>query len=53
MLYQFLLYSKVNQLYIHIYLLFFGLPSHLGHQRSLSRVPCALQKAIIIYLFYT
>ena len=36
MLYWFLLYSKVNQLYVHIYPLFFGFPSHLGHHRSLS-----------------
>ena len=40
---SFLLYSKVNQLYIYIYPLFFGFPSHLGHHRALSRVPCAIQ----------
>ena len=38
MLYQFLLYSKVNQLYIYIYPLFFGFPFHLGHYRTLSSV---------------
>ena len=27
---------------IHVYPLFFGFPSHLGHYRSLSRVPCAI-----------
>ena len=53
MLCQFLPHSKVNQLYIYIYLLFFGFPSHLGHQRALSRVPCALQQVLISYLFYT
>ena len=53
MLYQFLLYSKVNQLYIYIYPLFFGFPSHLGHHRALSRVPCAIQQVLISYLFYT
>ena len=52
MLCQFLLYSKLNQLYIYIYPLFFGFPSHLGHHRALSRVPCALQ-VLINYLFYT
>ena len=31
---QFLLSSKVNQLYIYIYLLFFGLFSHIGHYRE-------------------
>ena len=38
MLYSFLLYSKVNQLYIYIYLPFFEFPSHLSHHRALSRV---------------
>ena len=53
MLCQFLLYSRVNQLYVYLYPLFFGFPSHLGHHRSLSRVPCAIQQALISYLFYT
>ena len=53
MLCQFLLYSKVNQLYTYIYPLFFGFPSPLGHHRALSRVPCALQQVLISYLFYT
>ena len=52
MLCQFLLYSKVNQLYIHVYPLFFRFPSHLGHQRALSSVPYATQQALISYLFY-
>ena len=39
----FLLYSKVNQLYVYIYLLFFGFLYHLGHYRALRRVPCAIQ----------
>ena len=34
MLCEFLLYSKVNQLYIYMYPLFFGFPSHLGHHRA-------------------
>ena len=37
MLRQFLLYSKVTQLYIHIYLLFFRFFSHTGHYRVLSK----------------
>ena len=36
----FLLYNKVDQLYICIYSLFWGFPSHLGHHRALSRVSC-------------
>ena len=53
MLCQFLLYSEVNQLYVYIYPLLFGFPSHLGHHRAFSRVPCAIQQVIISYLFYT
>ena len=49
---QFLLYSKVNQLYIYIYPLFFRFFSHIGHQTVLSRVPCAMQQVLISYLFY-
>ena len=37
---QFLLYSKANQLYVYIYPLFFGFPSHLGHHRALSSSLC-------------
>ena len=51
MLCQFLLNSKVNQLYVYIYPLFFGFLSHLGHHRALSRVPCAIQQVLISYLF--
>ena len=53
MLCQFLLYSKVSQLYIYLYSLFCGFPSHLGSHRALSRVPCAIQQVLISYLFYT
>ena len=38
MLFYFLLYTKVNQLYVHMYLLFFKFFSHIGHYRVLSRV---------------
>ena len=47
MLCYFLLYSKVNHLYVYIYSLFFGLPSHLGHHKALSRVPSAIQLVLI------
>ena len=33
---QFLLHSKVNQLYVYTYLLFLGFPSHLGIHRGQS-----------------
>ena len=49
---QFLLYSKVNDLYIRISTLFL-FPFHLGHHRALSRVLCAIQQVIISYLFHT
>ena len=53
MLCQFLLCSKVNQLYIYIYAVFFRFPSQLGHHTPLSRVSCAMQQVLISYLFYT
>ena len=58
MLHQFLLYSKVNLLYVYmcmgyIYAPFGGFPSHLGHHRALGRVPPAIQQVFISYLFYT
>ena len=55
MLCQFQVYSKVNQLYIYIYPLFFFFLrffSHICHYRLLSRVPCAIQQVLISYLFY-
>ena len=36
----------MNQLYVYIYPLFFGFPSHLGHHRALSRVPRAIQQVL-------
>ena len=48
MLCQFLQYSKVTQLYIYIYPLFFRFYSHMCHYRVLSRVPCAIQQVLII-----
>ena len=49
---QFLLFSKVNQLYVYLCPLSFGFPSHLGHHRALSGVPCAVHEVLISYLFY-
>ena len=49
---QFLLYSKVNQLYVYIWPLCFVFTSYLGHHRALSRVPWAIQYALISCLFY-
>ena len=54
MLCQFLLYSKVNQLHIYKYSLFFGSPSRLGHRRALSRVSCATSVfSLVIYFIYS
>ena len=54
MLCQFLFYSKVNQLNINIQSTFFGFPYHLGHHRSLSRVPCAIwQIPLVIYFMHS
>ena len=39
MLCYYLLYSKVNKLYVYIYPLFFIFPFHSGHHRALGRVP--------------
>ena len=33
--------------------IFLGFLSHLGHHRTLSRVPYAVQSVLISYLFYT
>ena len=53
MLCWFLRYSTVNQLYVYICLFFFGFPSHLDHHRTLIRVPCVIQQALISHLFYS
>ena len=40
----YLLYNVVLASAIHLYIPFFlGFPSHLGHHRALSRVPCSIQ----------
>ena len=51
MLCQFLLYSKVNLLYIYINLLFFEFPSHLGHHRPLCNVFFLLLLLLRLLLF--
>ena len=42
MLCQLLVYSKVIQLYIHMYLFFFKFFSYLGYYRILSSISCAI-----------
>ena len=49
----FLIHSKVNQLHIYIYPLFFGFLFHLGHHGALSRVSSGIQQVLISYLLYT
>ena len=44
--------KRIGYRYIHVYLLFFGFPSHLCHHRALSRIPCIIQYVLISYLFY-
>ena len=43
----------VQSMSVYLHPLFLGFPSHLGHRRVLSRVPCAIQSILIGYLFYT
>ena len=56
MLCYFQVSSKMNQLYRYIYLLFafclFEIISHIGHDRVLSWVPCAIGQVLISYLLY-
>ena len=49
---MFQVYSKVIQLYIYIFILFFRLFSIIGYYKILSIVPCAIQKVLVVYLFY-
>ena len=48
MLCQFLLYSKVNQLYVYMYPRFLGFPSHLGHHRA-EQSSSAIQQVLSSY----
>ena len=47
MLCQLLLYRKVTQSYIHIYILFLKLSSILLQHKRLDKVPCAVQQDLI------
>jgi len=49
---RFLPDSKVNQISVCIYPVFFGFLSHLGHHRALSRVLFAVQHILISYLIH-
>ena len=54
MLCYFLLYGKVNPLYVHVYPLFCRFPSHLGHHRVLSRVPVLCSRfSLVIYFMHS
>ena len=46
------LWQTVSAIHLYMYPLFLGVPFHLGHRRTLSRVPCATQQVLISYLFY-
>ena len=50
MLCQFRVYHKGIRLYIHMYLSFSKFFSHVCYDRILSRVPCAIQQVLAIYL---
>ena len=41
---QFLLYSKVTQLYIYIHSFFFALSSIMFHHKWLDKIPCAIHQ---------
>ena len=47
----FLLYSKVNQLYVYVSPLLLGFPSHLGHHRALSRFPLLYSRFLLVSYF--
>ena len=47
----FLLYCRGNQLCVHIYPPFGEFPSHLGLNRALSRVPCAIEEGSLVAYF--
>ena len=51
MLYQFLLYGKVTQSYIHIYILFLILFSIMVYLRGVDIASCAAQQDLIVYPF--
>ena len=52
MLCEFLLYSKVIQLYIYIYTFFFIFFSIMIYLRIFNIVPCAVQEDLVVYPSY-
>ena len=46
-------YSKVNQLNIYIYPLFFQIFPPVGHYTVLIQVPCAIKQVMVIYFIYS
>ena len=53
MLCWFLLYGKVNQLYVYIYFLFLGFLSHLDHHIALSRIHVMYSRfSLVIYYIH-
>ena len=47
----FLLYSKVNQLHVYIYPLFFGFPSHLCHHKARVEFPVLCYRSLLVIYF--
>ena len=48
---MFLLYRKMNRLYIYIFPLSFGLPSHSSYHSALRKVACTIQCILISYMY--
>lgn len=46
-------HNKVIQLYVYLYPLLFRFFPHMGHYRIFSRVPCAIQWALVDYFVYS
>ena len=53
MLCWFQVHSKVNQLNIYIYPLFFQIFPPVGHYTVLIQVPCAIKQVMVIYFIYS
>ena len=48
---QFLSYSKVNQLYMYVWPLFFRFFSRIGRYRALNRAPCAVFSLVLYFVY--